>query len=323
MPLTGADAWNNSLCWIDRPNADISGYVSGSGWRGGFDLGARLKEWRERGIVIFEGAASPALIDEYLADIAEMKSHHKDYDIGVELAGTTRPIRDYQREDLDSDRIKFNLVHSISRAACLLSLTREACEFLGHVFGSPACVLQSLTFTKGSQQPIHLDYPYVRSQTRLAHLAASWIALEDIDPLSGPLAYYPGSHRPGVIRPFDWGGGSILLEQDSSRTPMDFAYYLWAAMEDAGIAPVTYCPRKGDLLIWHGALAHEGTPIRAPELTRMSYVTHYTSLEGYPPGHMKPGAMSNGAYICVNGGYAFELPWQESLRKLPSWERRQ
>jgi ectoine hydroxylase-related dioxygenase (phytanoyl-CoA dioxygenase family) len=55
--------------------------------------------------------------------------------------------------------------------------------------------LQSLTFYKGSQQSIHVDYPYVRCQTQLAKLAASWIPLEDIHPESGPLVYYPGSHK--------------------------------------------------------------------------------------------------------------------------------
>ncbi len=316
--VTAGD-WDASRTWIARPGADIAGYAAGLAGRFAFDIGAKLREWSERGLVIFERAADPAVIDEYLLDLEHLTAHPGDYELMVELAAVSKPIGELTPSELDRSRVKLVSVHSLSRAACRLSLTRPVSEFLSCVFGGPPCVLQSLTFMKGSQQPIHIDYPYVRTQTRLAHLAASWVALEDVDPRSGPLAYYPGSHRPEVSGFFDWGGGSILLEPDSSRTPMDFAHYLWDRMAKAGIEPVTFCPRKGDVLVWHGALAHGGTPILSPELTRKSYVTHYTSLEGYPPAHMKPGALETGAYISENGGFAFDFPWLTSPARLPSW----
>ncbi|MFK7883711.1 MAG: phytanoyl-CoA dioxygenase family protein [Phycisphaerales bacterium] len=78
-------------------------------------------------------------------------------------------------------------------AAAHLSLSKAVTGFLTHIFQSPPCVLQSLLFHKGSQQPIHLDYPYVRTQTDLSRMAASWIPLEDVHEDSGPLAYYCGS----------------------------------------------------------------------------------------------------------------------------------
>lgn len=179
-------------------------------------------------------------------------------------------------------------------------------------------MLQSLTFTKGSQQPIHIDYPYVRTQTKLAHLAASWIPLEDVHADSGPLAYYPGSHKIDASGFFDWGNGSILLEPDSTRSPMDFAHFLWDRMAAQGIKPEIFSPKKGDLLIWHGNLAHEGTKILSPDRTRKSYVTHYTSLEAYPPPHMHKNALETGASVTENGGYSFDLPWLKNTLKLPS-----
>jgi len=311
--------WEATRPWIDLPGADIDAFISRLPETFDFDIGAKLRQWHEHGIVVFERAASHAVIDEYLKDLEHLRAYHTDYELTVESAGVSKPIQQFTRTELDDDRIKFNLVHSISRAACRLSLTREVCQFLRCVFDSPPCVLQSLTFFRGSQQPIHIDYPYVREQMKLAHLAASWVALEDIDPAAGPLAYYPGSHRSDVMGYFDWGNGSILMEPDSTRTPGEFARYLDDRVRQAKIEPNVFCPRKGDVLIWHGALAHGGTPIVRPELTRKAYVTHYTSLDAYPPMHMRPNALKTGDYYAENGGYAFHLPWLKSTARLPSW----
>lgn len=67
------------------------------------------------------------------------------------------------------------------------------------------------------------------------------------------------------------------------------------------------------------ALAHGGTTILDGNRTRKSIVTHYTSLEAYPPAHMKPGALKEGHFLLENGGYVFDLPWiQDNVRKLGS-----
>jgi len=193
-----------------------------------------------------------------------------------------------------------------------LSLSFHICEFLRHVFRDSPVILQSLTFHKGSQQPTHIDYPYVRSQKILPMLAASWIPLENINPQSGPLKYYPGSHKTEVSGFFDWGKGSILMEKDSLRTPIEFSNYLDRRMLQKEIVPVTFCPKKGDALIWHGNLAHGGTYIAHHKLTRKSYVTHYTSCEAYPRAHKKALAFLRRKYYKENGGYSFDLPYRLS-----------
>jgi phytanoyl-CoA hydroxylase len=309
----------DSLPWIDRPQADIDAYVDRLSEDAGFDLRAKLKEWQARGVVVFENVVDRSLVDALLGDLEYLKRHHKDFELSVELRGEHRDIATYSREDLTSDGIKFNCLHSISRAACLLSLNRHVMTFLRHVFGAAPCVLQSLTFYKGSQQPAHIDYPYVRSQTRLAHLAASWTPLEDVHPDSGPLAYYPGSHDPKISGFFDWGGGSVVLESDSNRTPVDFSAHLEQRMRAIGIAPQVFLPKVGDVLIWHGNLTHEGSKVNNPALTRKSYVTHFTCLDAYPRDFMKPGAIERGECIARDGGYVFFYPWVRHPAKLPSW----
>jgi phytanoyl-CoA hydroxylase len=310
--------WFRDRPWVDADDADVVRYVLGLREDPGFDLAAALQSWKVNGYVVFEGVIDTNLIDALESDIVYLKRHFRDFELIAELRGEQKALREFREDDLELDGVKFNNIQTISRAAALLSMTREVALFLRHVFGSPPVVMQSLTFWKGSQQPIHIDYPYVRCQNILAHLAASWIPLEDIHPDSGPLAYYPGSHRPDVSGFFDWGGGSVLYEPDSLRTPMEFADFLSDQMRRGSVERKIFCPRKGDVLIWHGNLAHEGTVIRDASRSRKSYVTHYTSLAAYPSEHMKPDALKLGAYQTANGAYCFDFPWLVQTNKLPS-----
>lgn len=318
MAVIGKNEWMASRPWIDHDGPDFKRYLDKYSEACDFDLEQKLRDWKRDGIVIFEGIVDPRLIDALFADIDYLRKHHMDFDLLAELKGQQGHVRDFSAADLESDGVKFNSIHTVSYAAAKLSLTRELMQFLNAVFDDAPCATQSLTFYKGSQQPIHIDYPYVRTQTKLAHLAASWIPLEDIHPDSGPLAYYPGSHQVEVSDFFDWGDGSILLEPDSVKDPAQFADYLYARMREMKVEPRVFLPRKGDALIWHGNLAHEGTAIRNQALTRMSYVTHYTSLGAYPPAFLKPGAPEQGVISAENGGYIFEYSWQDQLKQLPS-----
>ena len=317
MIVTQQD-WVRGVPWIDRPDADIDAYVAGLAEPPDFDLAADLHRWKRDGYVVFESVVDPALIDALESDIDHLRRHYRDFDLLVETSGVQKHLHDLTDEELNSPGLKFNSIHTISRAAAHLSLTPRVSRFLRHVFRDAPCAMQSLTFYKGSQQPIHVDYPYVRCQSPLAHLAASWIPLEDIHPDSGPLAYYPGSHDTALSGFFDWGDGSILLESDSLRAPMELSEYLVERMRLGGLQPKVFCPKKGDALIWHGNLSHEGTAIRDNALTRKSYVTHYTSLEAYPKAHLKPGAPETGWIARENGGFVFEYSWLNALNQLPS-----
>lgn len=313
-----AKRWLQGRPWLDLDNPDIDGYLAKVSDEQDYDLRAALERWRDGGVVLFENAVDTSLIDALKSDIEYLRRHFLDFDLNVEVRGVQKHVRDLSPEELDYSGLKFNSIHTISRAAARLSLTRKVASFLGHVFGGPACALQSLTFYKGSQQSIHIDYPYVRCQDPVAHLAASWIPLEDIHPDAGPLAYYPGSHRAETSGFFDWGSGSVLLEPDSAQHPEQLSVYLAERMRQQNVEPQVYLPRKGDALVWHGNLSHEGTRIVNDSLTRKSYVTHYSSLAAYPKAHMKPGAPRSGLIAGENGGYVFEYSWQDGLKQLPS-----
>jgi len=315
-----ANDWLRDLPWVDRDDADIDAYVAHLASSPTYDLATKLKNWRDDGIVVFENVVDHTAIDALLADIEYFRTHFAAYKIPIEVGGRQLQSDELATCPLDETGVKINHLHCFSRAAAQLSLTAEVTDFLSHVFASPAAVTQSLTFLRGSEQPIHIDYPYVRQQKRLAYMAASWLPLEDILPDAGPLGYYPGGHKIEHSGFFDWGDGAIVYDAEiASRTPMDFAYYLQDRMQSAGLKRVEFCPKKGDVLIWHANLPHEGTKVIDRDLTRKSLVTHYTSIDDLPAWMRAPAARQLGLGVFANGGFAYEYPWLIGRKKLPSW----
>ena len=319
--VTAAD-WFKGRPWIDEPNAPIEAYVNSVATIHDYDLKEKLESWNENGIVIFEGAVDTAKIDSLLNDVEYLVHHPKEnFEITVETRGQSHvPIKEVDTAELlRSERLKINHLHSISKAAVECGLNRFATSFLRHVFQDTPCMLQSLFFIRGSQQPVHRDYPYVCPQKEISHLAASWVALEDVHEDSGPLAYYCGSQTPEKFPFFDWGTGSILYDASAPQEPSDFSHYLYAEMERLDITPRVFLPRKGDMLIWHAYLAHAGTEIKDPGRTRKSLVTHYTSKNSFPDGARLPQADETGQFYVENGGIFYYPPWAEGSRMLPSW----
>ncbi len=304
---------------FDRVGFDLDAYLAKAPSPMDFDLRHQIESWMDTGIATFEGVVSFDELDDFLGDIESLCGNPGAFDLEIESRGQRHRLAEIDFNPLSDTGVKFNCLENISKAARQLSLNKFVCEFLAHVFQASPVVLQSLTFWRGSNQPVHTDYPYVRTQSKLSHLAASWVPLEDIHPDAGPLAYYPGSHKPERVRPFDWGDGSVVLEPDSQRSAAELAPYLQQQLNLSGLKPSVFLPKKGDVLIWHGWLAHEGTKTRNPDLTRKSYVTHYTSLDAYPKAHMYPDAFATQRLTHLNGGYVFDKPWVNDAKALPSW----
>jgi phytanoyl-CoA hydroxylase len=311
--------WRANPLPTDTAYFDIAHYIRQSPAVEDYDLRRKFEEWRETGIVVFEQAVPAASIDLLLQDIEYLCARRQDFELEVEHKGARYRLQDVPVPPLSDTGIKFNCLENVSLAARQLSLNRFVCDFLSHVFLDRPVVIQSLTFWRGSEQPAHLDYPWVNVQTRLPHLAASWVALEDVHEDAGPLEYYPGSHKEGVLAPFDWGAGSVIQTSESTRTAEEFTAHLAAQAAALGLRPQRFLPRRGDVLVWHGALLHGGTKVRDAARTRKSYVTHYTPLAAYPKEFRLPGAPATGHCTALNGGYVFDHPWLQPERRLPSW----
>ena len=141
------------------------------------------------------------------------------------------------------------------------------------ILGKKASLFQSINFLTGSQQNTHSDsihmttFPY-------GNLIAVWVALEDISIDSGPLHYYPGSHKlPYVMnREYDNLGSKHKL---GPKTYKDYEKHIAGIIEETKLKKEVFLAKKGDILIWHANLLHGGEQLIDSNSTRKSMVLHY------------------------------------------------
>jgi hypothetical protein len=190
-----------------------------------------------------------------------------------------------------------------------LALYPRLMDTLGDLIGEPMGLHLCLTGWESTERDWHQD-SYLNPPNVWSRYVAVWMALDDIDPQSGVFQYVPGSHRWPVLRreklfahlPGDVKGSPhwpTWTQEDISRMCMD------KIMEnDAQIVP--FVAQKGDVLIWHSALVHRGSPPIQPHLERKSLICHYSGLSARPD---MPNRKQD-----HNGCWYFDLPSAGSVR---------
>lgn len=229
----------------------------------------------KHGYVIIKNVVPEDVIDEIIADTENVYRTPEDY--VVRCAGKYKDPTTIERLGFGDRIIDLYAISPAARAAIHSPLVSE---FLQTIFEQPAIAMQSLSFTYGSQQSIHQDTAYVISKRPL-HLAASWLALEDVVPGSGELIYYPGSHK---FDHFLFNGVSKGWQKKhhGDAQHISFLKQLHEQAKERGISLERFIAKKGDMLIWHADLAHGGDRSTVPEQTRKSLVTHYCPLSVKP-----------------------------------------
>ncbi|HND86906.1 MAG TPA: phytanoyl-CoA dioxygenase family protein [Saprospiraceae bacterium] len=149
----------------------------------------------------------------------------------------------------------------------------ELLRILSFLLGKTVIPFQSMNFTMGSEQRAHSDLIHMTTEPP-GYLIAAWIALEDCPADAGPLFYYPGSHRLDFVgtEHYESGNTTFLIGTDSNRRYEDKIEHL---IQEHGLQPQMFTPRRGDVLIWHANLLHGGSRISRPGATRRSMVCHY------------------------------------------------
>lgn len=249
--------------WIDRAEGFDERYA-----RVPEDLKANLDEFIEKGYTIFKGVISPEQADRIQADVngifdspsKYIYSHNQNF-------GAPEGLDAFPRGSRVQD------VFALSEPARDAIGAPAIKRFVEMLFEEDVIAMQSLSFQYGSEQAMHQDTAYVVSQKPL-HLVASWIALEDIQPGSGELIYYPGSHK---FDHFLFGNGRKHWHQaqDGHDVHREFLDSLHEKAKAQGIERDSFIAKKGDVLLWHADLAHGGSPITQPDQTRRSLVAHY------------------------------------------------
>jgi ectoine hydroxylase-related dioxygenase (phytanoyl-CoA dioxygenase family) len=194
-------------------------------------------------------------------------------------------------------------LHDVSEAVQAIIFAEPLSRFLHILFQRPALAFQSLGFYYGSQQHLHQDSAFVRVSSPL-EFVASWIALEDIQPGSGELEYYPGSH---LLPPYLFANKQIWVEYDDPELKR-FHDNLHKSASEAGLSIQRFLAKKGDVLIWAPGLMHGGSPVADENLTRKSLVTHYCPADQQPMFAYKGGLRKRKSLL---GNYVIANPWEE------------
>lgn len=264
--------------WIDRFDADDELRARIADGRVSPELGERLARFMTDGYVIIPGAVPHEITERVRRDIDQMWTSPPDGAL-VETFRLGRWREVPPDPSLRRSPTKLLDLHAWSEAARTAIAAPPVLELLATVFEASPKAFQSLTFWQGSQQAIHKDTAYVKIADEPMHLAAAWLALEDVEEGTGELQYYVGSHRdPDHL----FGGRHKWM----TEAPREHLRYLRSLHRDAkryGHPKQTFLPREGDVLVWHADLAHGGSRIRRKGSTRQSLVTHYCPEHDDPP----------------------------------------
>jgi len=176
--------------WTDRP--DWLTHLRALGATGHINPAEadRLAHFAEHGWLVMSRAVDPPLIDAFVADIHSLHTYPGYYATTDFRGGRRQKLNGNQPDGLESIYdLYVNL--QTSRQVCMHpSITR----FLSLVFQAKVLAFQQLLFQVTNGHQWHQDPAYVVVDTS-TFLAATWIALQDIEEGSGELAYYDQSHR--------------------------------------------------------------------------------------------------------------------------------
>jgi len=154
-----------------------------------------------------------------------------------------------------------------------LALEPVVLDLLRHLYGREPFAFQTLNFAVGSEQHFHSDAVHFHSYPH-GFMCGVWIALQDVQPESGPLIYFPGSHRLPYLSARSLGLNRDMVMEE--QHPQRFFEPSWQqAVNEHAFEKQQFLPKRGDLLIWHANLLHGGEPVQDKTSRRWSQVNHY------------------------------------------------
>lgn len=248
----------NGLPPLDRPVVDESGLTP-----------AQLS-WRRDGVVERRGFIPDELLDPYIARREAYRPGQ-----GGNLTGWP----------FGHCYVGLPELRAVALFPPLMDLLRE-------VIGEEMLFHLALTGWVSTGREWHQD-DYLNPDFVNTWYAAVWIALDTIDPLSGPFEYVPGSHRWGLMR-----GERVrahLTAEELARREAATGINQWPKYAERFVTPaieaeiaqtgsriVPFLGKKGDVLIWHSRLIHRGSRAAQHHRLRKSLITHYSGINHRP-----------------------------------------
>jgi phytanoyl-CoA hydroxylase len=248
-----------ALGWITREEADA------------------LRRWLEDGYVILPQAVPHDLIDRLEADVEEIWEGKSATRCFVEFYEGRHLVHYPAGPRFKTQPCKLLHLYAHLDSVRRVVFAEPILRLLTLVFERPVLAFQSLYFRWGSRQDIHQDTAFVKVSSPL-ELAASWVALEDIQPNSGELEYFVGSHK---LDDYLFEGCYKWMPPKSSEYERYIAS-LRQRSEEMGCRRERFLAKKGDVLLWSAELGHGGSQNVVEGLTRKSIVTHYCPINCDP-----------------------------------------
>lgn len=245
--------------WLDQPDAEAriaERLASGEITAQEAEL---CRKWARDGYVILDGFYARDHMDrtwgEYEAAIA-----------AGEAVPPAQPI--YEGDPLPGRLLN---VHFFVPAMDEMLHEPRINRVMSVLLGARAKPFQTIIGHKASQQMEHSDSIHMTTYPA-GYLAATWIAYEDIHPYSGPLVYYPGSHKLPYLLSEDLGipAGAGYGAYNTHYEPT-----IQRVIAEHGLKPAHFLAKKGDILVWHANLLHGGSKLADGKLSRKALVCHY------------------------------------------------
>jgi phytanoyl-CoA dioxygenase PhyH len=287
-----------SALWLDQPDAheQIDARLDTDALTA--DEAKTLHHFVDEGYLKVSLGLDQGFCDRLDDEIGELwQRRPADLAVSPPGAGGPTSLRDYDGPVRERG-YRIPDLHGYAVGARALYLHPQLFRFVELIFGEPALAFQSLYFEYGSTQGAHRDPMFVSTRPPL-NMCAAWVALEDVSADSGPLKYVPGSHR---LPWFEFSPGTIACGNDATREKfVEFGMWLQHEMKERGLEWREFTGARGDAFMWHAGLVHGGAPIRNDELTRKSFVVHYSTAADYTSRTARMRLRENGSWRLVNG----------------------
>ena len=154
----------------------------------------QLAHFADHGWLLMEGAIEPEFVDTLVNDIRKLHRQPGYFATTDFRHGRSQKLNGNQPDELESI---FDLYVNLqsSRHVCMHP---RIIRFLSLVFQAKVLAFQQLLFQVTNGHQWHQDTAYVVVDTPTL-LAATWIALQDIEEGSGELAYYDAQPPPAAL----------------------------------------------------------------------------------------------------------------------------
>src|SRR6266851_7669255 len=234
--------------WLDRPDAleQIDNKLRSGAINE--EEARQCRYWADNGYIIIENLIEDRVLDA-VWNAYERAIHEGKIRLDAEAAAADDP---YPGRYLNP--------HKKSGAYCQVLKHPGLLHWIRLLMEREPKPLQTIMAHKGSQQGVHSDSIHMTTYP-LGYLSAAWIAFEDIHPDSGPLVYYPGSHKLPYVFSKDVGiSVSEFKQLGYASYHQKYEPHIRELIQTHALNPHYYHAKKGDVLIWHANLLHGGSP---------------------------------------------------------------